>query len=64
MIARNWEALGIRVNLRTEPFNTLVGTLYNHKAHWQALIMGWIYGPNFYPTGLYSPQYLYYRTGS
>ena len=51
VIARNWEALGIRVNLRTEPFNTLVGTLYDHKAHWQAIIMGWIYGPNFYPTG-------------
>ncbi|APZ44141.1 peptide ABC transporter substrate-binding protein [Acidihalobacter ferrooxydans] len=51
VIARNWEALGIKVALRTETFNTLVGTLYNHKAHWQAIIMGWIYGPNFYPTG-------------
>jgi peptide/nickel transport system substrate-binding protein len=51
VIARDWAALGIKVDLRTQTFNTLVGELYNHKSHWQAVIMGWIYGPNFYPTG-------------
>lgn len=51
VVARGWNELGIKVDLRTEAFNALVGKLYNHKSHWQAVIMGWIYGPNFYPTG-------------
>lgn len=51
IIQQDFAALGVQVKLNSIPFSTILAELGGRGTNWDAISIGWIYYPNFYPLG-------------
>jgi peptide/nickel transport system substrate-binding protein len=51
IMQQDYAKLGVTINLVQQPFGTVIATLGKKGADWDAVSIGWIYYPNFYPLG-------------
>jgi len=51
IIQQDFAAIGVTVQLTTIPFSTILAELGGRGTNWDAISIGWIYYPNFYPLG-------------